>query len=289
MKFKSIKEKFLYNIRDENDDKNNFSINDFHEEKYLKEFNSNKLILNGYWIELISKISFALSLIICEIMLFLALSALISLIDGDIMIVKDVIIIFFIDIGLKWPFIVSICQHLSIGFFCLTNFSNFLKEKDNMYKFLIINFIKSIFFYFLSIIILGNIIKDGIFGNLIDEVNKVEISPDGKNKIFELINDLEKITIRYVGNLLADYNNSLDKLLIGSLYSILFSSPKFIKEKNIIYFRLLFIILIIYILFSITLRTLNNLGKIDLSLYISPFFVGPKFIIYGFFVSLLFI
>ena len=63
MKFKSIKEKFLYNIRDENDDKNNFSINDFHEEKYLKEFNSNKLILNGYWIELISKICFALSLI----------------------------------------------------------------------------------------------------------------------------------------------------------------------------------------------------------------------------------
>ncbi len=105
----------------------------------------------------------------------------------------------------------------------------------------------------------------------------------------ELINDLKKITIRYVRNLLADYNNSLDKLLIGSLYSILFSSPKFIKEKNIIYFRLLFIIPIIYILFSITLRTLNNLGKIDLSLYISPFFVGPKFIIYGFFVSLLFI
>ena len=140
----------------------------------------------------------------------------------------------------------------------------------------------------MSIIILGNIIKDGIFGNLIDEVNKVEISPDGKNKILELINDLKKIIIRYVGNLLADYNNSLDKLLIGSLYSILFSSPKFIKEKNIIYFILLFIIPIIYILFSITLRTLNNLGKIDLSLYISPLFVGPKFIIYGFFISLLF-
>ena len=79
-------------------------------------------------------------------MLFLALSALISLIDGDIMIIKDVIIIFFIDIGLKWPFIVSICQHLSIGFFYLTNFSNLLKEKDNINKFLIINFIKSIFF-----------------------------------------------------------------------------------------------------------------------------------------------
>ena len=82
--------------------------------------------MNGYWIELISKICFALSLIICEIMLFLALSALISLIDGDIMIIKDVIIIFFIDIGLKWPFIVSICQHLSIGFFYLTNVSNLL-------------------------------------------------------------------------------------------------------------------------------------------------------------------
>ena len=285
MKFKSIKEKFLYNIRDENDDKNNFSINDFHEEKYLKEFNSNKLILNGYWIELISKICFALSLIICEIMLFLALSALISLIDGDIMIIKDVIIIFFIDIGLKWPFIVSICQHLSIGFFCLTNFSNLLKEKDNMYKFLIINFIKSIFFYFLSIIILGNIIKDGIFGNLIDEVNKVEISPDGKNKILELINDLEKITIRYVGNLLADYNNSLDKLLIGSLYIILFSSPKCVKEKNLIFFRLLSIIPISYILLSFIFRTLNNLGKINLSIYVYPIFVGPKVTIFGFFIS----
>ena len=164
-------------------------------------------------------------------MLFLALSALISLIDGDIMIIKDVIIIFFIDIGLKWPFIVNICQHLSIGFFCLTNFSNFLKEKDNMNKFLIINFIKSIFFYFLSIIILGNIIKDGIFGNLIDEVNKVEISLDGKNKILELINDLEKITIRYVGNLLADYNNSLDKLLIGVYIPFYFHHQNLLKKK----------------------------------------------------------
>ena len=39
---------------------------------------------------------------------------------------------------------------------------------------------------------------------------------------------------------------------------------------------------------SLILRALNNLGKITLSLYISPIIVGPKFTIFGFFISILY-
>ena len=250
-----------------------------------KEFNTNNLLLNRYWIELISKITFAISLIVYEMLAYDIIIALLNLFDNNIDLVKDLIITLFKDIGLKWFFIVNVSQHLSIGFFCLTNYSYVLKEKNKPLKFFISNIIKIIIFYFLTIFIMKNLINDYFFGTIIDEINKVDISSDSKSMIMEVINDCKKVALRYVGNLLGDYNNSLDKLLIGSLFIFLYSKPKFIKEKYILYFRLLSILPIAYIILSFIFRTLNNLGKINLSIYVYPIFVGPKVTIFGFFIS----
>jgi hypothetical protein len=51
--------------------------------------------------------------------------------------------------------------------------------------------------------------------------------------------------------------------------------------------RLLSILPISYIIISFVFRALNNLGKITLSLYAIPIFVGNKFTIFGFFIAFL--
>ena len=225
----------------ENIDQKEFLINGSLEEKEVKistanhdskEFDTNVLLLNGYWIELISKISFGLSIIIYEIIGLIAFSSFFSLIQGDIDDIKKIFVTIFQDIGLKWLFIVNTCQHLSIGFFCLTNVSKVINEKKNLLKFFISNFIKCVIFYLISAFILQSLINNYMFGSIIDEVNKVDnISEDGRGKILEVINKLKKITVRYFGDLLSNYNNSLDKLLVGSLYYILFSPRRNFKKK----------------------------------------------------------
>ena len=281
----------------ENIEQKEFLINDSLEEKEVKistdnqgskEYNTNVLLLNEYWVELISKISFGLSIIIYEIIGLIAFSSFFSLIQGDIDDIKKIFVTIFQDIGLKWLFIVNTCQHLSIGFFCLTNVSKVINEKKNFHKFYISNFIKCIIFYLISAFILQSLINNYMFGSIIDEVNKVDnISEDGRGKILEVINKLKKIAVRYFGDLLSNYNNSLDKLLVGSLYYILFSPKRNFKKKNKIYFRLLSIFPITYIILSLIFRALNNLGIIYLSPFVSPIFGGPKFTIYGFFISFL--
>ena len=116
-------------------------------------------------------------------------------------------------------------------------------------------------------------------------LKKQDISQNLKDKILEIIENLKKLTIRSVGNLLGDYNNSLDKLVIGSLYTIFFSSPKCIKEKYLIFLRLLSILPISYIILSFIFRSLNNSGVVNLSLFVTPIFVGNKITIFGFFIT----
>ena len=256
-------------------------------DKGEKEFNTNVLLLNCYWIELLSKISLTTYLIIYEIIIYLIISSFLQLINGNIDNVKNMLILVFNQIGLKWLFVVSIAQHLSIGFFCLTNFSKVLKEKDKPLKFIISNIIKSILFYLVSIFIMRNMIRDGLFGAIIDEINKVEISKEGKDMILQVIEDLKKIVIRYIGNLLGNYNNYLEQLLIYSLYITLFKTPKSAQNNLKIFTRLLSILPISYIIISFVFRALNNLGKITLSLYVIPIFVGNKFTIFGFFIAFL--
>ena len=272
--------------------KNNF-VEDSHEEievikpsknKELKEYKTNTLLLNSYWIELVSKGALGYSLIIYECIGFVVILSFLGIIDGNFNNIKDLFTLIFSKIGLKWLFFVNISQHLSKGFFCLTNCSKILKEKNNPLKFFISYFIKSILYYLLSIIIMM-IIEYGAFGSIEEKFEEQEMTPLANKKVKEVINKIKILVIRYVGNLLADYNNSLDKLLIGSLYIILFSSPKCVKKKYLIFFRLLSILPISYILISFIFRTLNNLDIITLNLFVSPIFAGNKFIIFGFFIT----
>ena len=256
------------------------------ESKESKEFKTNTLILNFYWIHLVSKISFCFFIIVYEILGSIIVKFLIDLIGGTFDNTLD-LISFCYNFGIKWLFLTSVSQHLALGFFCLTNFSTILKETKNTSNFLIRLLIKSILFYFFSILIMKVIVEDYIFKELTKKVNKAKISSEDKEITLEVINLVKKKVIKRVGNLLGNFNNYLDKLLMGTLYITLFSSPKFIKEKYMLYFRLLSILPIIFIILSLILRGLNDLEKITLNLYISPIFVGPKFTIFGFFICVL--
>ena len=252
-----------------------------------KEFNTNLLILNWYWIQLISKVSFSISMILMEFLGFLVLDSLFELFGGSYETTKENIIFIVQTVGVKWLFIISICQHLSIGFFCLTNFSNILKETKEKKKFFRSTIIKVILFYFLQVIVMRGIIEQYIFKRINDEVIKLELEEEKEKDVLEVIDDVKKLAIRFTGNLLADFNNNLDKLVFGTVYITLFSTPKCFNEKNILYFRLLSILPLIYVILSLIFRALNNLGAITLSLYVSPIFVGPKFTIFGFFITIL--
>ena len=257
--------------------------------KEKKELNTNRLLLNSYWIELISKISFALSMLIYESLGIFALDSIIKILDnGNIKVFGELYELVFKEIGLKWFFLIKLSQHLSIGFFCLTNFSKVIKESKDFYNFFILTLIKVLIFYLLSITIMKQIIENLIFGKIIERIRDADVSEDIKKNVLRVTNDLKIKSIKIIGNLLGNYNNNLDKLLIGSIYYFLFSSKKTLKGLKLLFFRLLSILPIIYIIVSLIFRILNNLGKITLNLYISPLFVGPKVIVFGFFVTLLF-
>ena len=253
--------------------------------KETKEYNTNTLLLNSYWIELVSKGAFGFSILFYEIVGYYVFMSFSHVINGNFNDIKEFTTVLLKDIGLKWLIIVKVNQNLSKGFFCLINFTKILKNKNNLLKFFITNFIKSIVFYFLSIIIMKYMIEMGVFETIINEIKKQDVSQNIKDITLELIEDLKKITIRSVGNLLGDYNNSLDKLVIGSLYVIFFSSPKCIKKKYLIFLRLLSILPISYIILSFVFRSLNNSGVVNLSLFITPIFVGNKITIFGFFIA----
>ena len=54
-----------------------------------------------------------------------------------------------------------------------------------------------------------------------------------------------------------------------------------------LFFRLASLIPIIFIIISLVLRALNNFKKIELSFYISPILLGPKIVVFLFFISTL--
>ena len=230
----------------------------------------------------------ALYIIVYEVIILLGGRILFNLFKGEFSFLLDAITFYFEKIGAKWLFMITISTHLSIGFFCIINFSYTLKETKKPLKFFILNIIKCLLYYFLSIIIIKVVIERNLFDAFIEEINKLDnISQNTKSEILEVVDNLKRLTIRYISNLLSNYNNGLDKLIFGILYITLFSSPKFIKKENILYFRFSIIIPIIYIILGLIIRALYNLGKIDLSIYISAILVGPKFSIFGFFIATL--
>ena len=174
--------------------KNNF-VEEFHEEKdvidtskykNLKEYNTNTLLLNSYWIELVSKVAFGYSLIIYELIGYAVIGSFLFLINGNFNDIKKLFTTIFNNIGLKWLFFISVSQHLSKGFFCLINFTKILKEQYNPLKFFISNFIKSIIYYLISIFILMSI-EYGAFGDFEERFEKQQISEITKEKVKEIL------------------------------------------------------------------------------------------------------
>lgn len=182
----------------------------------------------------------------------------------------------------------TVFQHLSVGFLCLTTFSNVFKETRNIKKFFIFNIIKVLLYYILSIIILFAFIdKFQLYIQNNIEKNINEISYDKREKIIEVMNKFRDFSLNTVGNLLATFNVFLDKLVIGTLYIFIFIVPKKIKCTNKIFLISLSLFPIIYITLNLGLRALEAAEKINLNAFISPILLGPKISIYGFFISTL--
>ena len=253
-----------------------------------KEMNIILLSLNPYWIELIGSIGFTLSLIIYEVLGLFGLGAIIMFLQSSFEdLIKSIsnLLDLISSLGIKWFFFITLGQHLAVGFFCLSTFSYMLQEIKNIKKFFIVNSIKVALYYALSVIILKVIIKDSIGGFLINKLNE---TPEKDNvEIHNAFNNLiEKVNI-IVADFLSTFNTFLDKLILGLIYVFLFYEPKSLSVIKLFFFRLVSLIPIIYIIISLVLRALNNFGKLELNCYLSPILLGPKIVVFLFFISTL--
>ena len=253
-----------------------------------KEMNIILLSLNPYWIELIGSIGFTLSLIIYEVLGLFGLGAIIMFLQSSFEdLIKSIsnLLDLISSLGIKWFFFITLGQHLAVGFFCLSTFSYMLQEIKNIKKFFIVNSIKVALYYALSVIILKVIIKDNIGGFLINKLNE---TPEKDNvEIHNAFNNLiEKVNI-IVADFLSTFNTFLDKLILGLIYVFLFYEPKSLSVIKLFFFRLVSLIPIIYIIVSLVLRALNNFGKLELNCYLSPILLGPKIVVFLFFISTL--
>lgn len=123
--------------------------------------------LNSYWLELLGSISLIISLFIYEVLGYVAFNIVVPIFTKgsfNFDSISDAYEIIFKDFGIKWLFFITMSQHLSVGFFCLTTFSNMFHETKNITKFFIINILKVAMFYGFSVFILKVIIKDGLGG-----------------------------------------------------------------------------------------------------------------------------
>ena len=260
------------------------------EAKEPKKFNTNNLVLNYYWILVVSKISISITMIIYELVGFFLLFGVISLLDPELdsSIAYEVVKLLVFQIGAKWLFFITIGKNLAIAFFCLTNFSKVLKDTNSNLKFYISNIIKFIVFYIITVLILDKLISGYGYDKLIEEVKKIRLNSYYYGLVVEVVDKLRDIVVRFVGDFLGSFNNSLDQMVFKTIYILLFSSPpKFVKENYRKYYRFLTLIPIIYIIICLILRALNNTKTIELSIYTMPFLVGSKFTIFGFYVTTL--
>lgn len=261
-----------------------------------KEMNTLLQNLNLYWLELIGSISLMISLFIYEILALVALELVIPIFSkGEVNMqsVSQAYEIVFKELGLKWLFFITMSQHLSVGFFCLTTFSNMFHETKNIKKFYIINILKVAIFYGFSILILKTIIKDGIGGYFRNKISDVKNAAEEKgikrdydktSTIFEILIDF---LFNMTANFLSTYNTFLEKIVLGTIYIFLFNEPKSLQGKKMLYFRLLSVIPISFIIISIILRALHNTKVFELNEYVLSILLGPKITVYGFFISTL--
>jgi len=102
------------------------------------------LLLNSYWIELMGSLSLILYILIIEILIMYGIDAVDSLIgtideksgnafDNIIKLLNVALNKF----GFKWVTFITMSQHLSVGFLCLTTFTSIIRETKKIKKFYI--------------------------------------------------------------------------------------------------------------------------------------------------------
>ena len=239
--------------------------------------------LNSYWIDLLGSISLAINLILYEYIANSFLNLLNSIIESEDNIMENVgnfIDLVFQKIGFKWFFFITMSEHLSVGFFCLTTFSELLNETKNIKKFYIINAIKIAVFYALTIVIFEVIIKKKLGNFFFDKIREMGIKLENIDNFFNLF--IDKL-VRVVEEFLSTFNIFLEKLVFGTIYICLFNSSK------LFFCRLLALLPILYVIICQILRALYNYEKININIYVLPFLLGSKITVYIFFISTLLI
>ena len=247
------------------------------------------LNLNSYWLTLIGTISLIISLLVYEIIGFIIIFNLFPLFNREFNfeLIVATFKFFFKSLGLKWFFFITMNQHLSIGFFCLTTFSDIFQETKDIKYFYIVTIIKVVLYYNFSAVILKVFIRD-LLGNYFD--TKLKEAGATNPRVFEIFDDMMDKILIVVSNFLSSFNVFIEKLTLGSMYIFLFYTPQSISKDKIVYFRFLSLIPILYIIVSIILRALHNTEVIKISEYVLPLLLGPKIVIYLFFIiTLLFI
>lgn len=256
-----------------------------------KEMNTLLTNLNSYWVEILASLGLFIFIIIYEIIGFIILLFLKSLYEFRIDMIGQLIKGITEDIGIKWFVLIVIFQHLSIGFFCLTTFSNIFHETQNIKNFFIYNSIKVVGFYLLSIIILDLVIGDNLKSMIKENIeeNSYKYEPEYKKKLLAMLDSFVEYVSIFVGNLLAIFNIFYDKFILGILYIFLFTTPYDIKGFKKYLFRACSIFPIVFIICSLVIRALVTTKKIKMSFYLTPLFLASKITIYGFFIITLLI
>lgn len=256
-----------------------------------KEMKTILLNLNSYWLGLMGSISLIVSLLIYEtigLVVIASLGSILSLeIDKELF--RESFELVFKEIGLKWFLFITMSQHLSVGFFCLTTFSSMLKETQNIRKFFIVSFIKVALYYVLSVIILKVLIKDGVKDFIYNGIEKIdqEAGLSKKDRLFEIADKLVDKLLNIVANFLSTFNTFIEKLALGSIYIFLFYESEKLKGKKLLIFRYCSLIPILYIILSLVFRALDNTKVLEINVFISPLLLGPKITVYVFFISTL--
>ena len=281
-------------IKDIND--NDTESNDSSAPIGKKTMNTLLQNLNSYWLELLGSISLMISLFIYEVLGYVAFNIVVPIFTkGSINFdsISEAYEIIFKEFGIKWLFFITMSQHLSVGFFCLTTFSNMFQETKSIIKFYIMNILKVAIFYGFSVFILKVLIKDGLGGYFKSKIDEVKQNAEKRGEtvsyektyvIFEIL--IDKLS-NIVANFLSTYNTFLEKTVLGSMYIFLFNEPKGLEGKKMLIFRLLAAIPIAFIIVSVILRALHNTEIIELNDYVLPLLLGPKITVYGFFISTL--
>ena len=166
----------------ENNDKNDLLLNEIEDIKKIKEFQTDLLILNQFWLELISKLVINISIIIYELIFLYIIIGLLSIYEGNFEFILKSYNFFTQTIGLKWLFFLNLSQQLSLTFFSLTTFSNIFNKSKKIKKFFIINLIKAGIYYYISLVILKNVIKENIYNSFVKVINDSSLNDDEKKK-----------------------------------------------------------------------------------------------------------